>query len=168
MSEYRVDEPEKENDERERFAKTKSIFVLLSSLANLLLSLSFLLPLYQIDVAWNEKGEATAVGLGALWDCLGQADQGNRIAQGILYPLFGALILVFSFLSFRAHRLLKKDESSADKAYFLSFIGLGICSAFEGLFYFSFNHLILMAIYLLLALFDVFCLFFHFKKLTAY
>lgn len=161
-------EPKKKKASLDEAIKGKKTFLSLTPILPGISALCSLLPVFETPVSWNEKGECVGVGLRFLWEFLPTQTLANQIFQGILFPLLFLASLLFSILALTSSLLPLELEGKADKRYVLSMAFLTLFEALLGVFGLSFNHLVLMGVGLVSALYCMGCLFLHYRKFTSY
>ncbi len=141
-------------------------YLLFTSALSCLLSFLFFIPGFQTPCAYNEKGQTIKVKLATYFEFLPTQSGGEAIFQGVIFPVFSFLILVFG--AFALSSAFLNQEEKGDKRYFLSMTVFAFLNAFEGIFYLSFNHLLMMGASLASSLLGILFAFLHYKKYVSY
>ena len=155
-----------QKSEDERFSLRRRGYLLLSSISSCLLSFLFFLPGFQTPCAYNEQGQTTKVKLATYFEFIPTQHGGEAIFQGVIFPVFSFLVLISGLIAVSSSFL--NQEEKGDKRYFLSMIAFAFLNAFEGVFYLSFNHLLMMGASLFSSLVGILFAFLHYKKYVSY
>ncbi len=161
-----IKEPTKISEEDIAFSSKRKRFLFYSSLLSLLLSFLFFLPGFEPPCQWNEQGQITKVKLATYFEFLPTQSGNEGLFQGVFFPVCAFLVLVAASFAFSS--IFATTEEKGDKRYFVSMAAYAFLNAFAGIFYFSFNHLLMMGVSLASALLGVAFLFLHYKKYVSY
>lgn len=148
------------------FPRKRKRFLLLSSLFACALSFLFFTPGFETPCRWNEQGEITKVKLATYFEFLPTQSGNQALFQGIFFPVCAFLCLLCAIFALSSAFAL--TEEKGDKRYFFSIAAYAFINAFAGIFYLSFNHLLMMGASLISSLLGVAFLFLHYKKYVSY